>query len=107
MNPKKERTIDEYKKVGAMMRLYKTLGVKLATELSKVMPAAEMGKMRQAIDKVNSLSSRAEDNMFHDFPELESEYIDVFYGTTKMEPRNVLDAEMIERARQVANDLFQ
>ena len=38
---KKERNLDRYKKVGAMMRLFKTLGSDITVEASKVLPAKE------------------------------------------------------------------
>lgn len=104
---KKERTIDTYKRAGAMMRLYKTLGMKLVTELSEVLPAKETDRLLGILQKVDITCCRVEDCMFSDYPKLGHEYTDVFYGATNSEPRNELDAEIIKRAREAADALFK
>ena len=45
--------------------------------------------------------------MFEEHPEITDEYVDVFYGATTNEPRNELDAEMVERAKAFCKTLFQ
>ena len=45
--------------------------------------------------------------MFHDFPELPNDFIDVFYGEVDDDPRNEVDREQIELARKVADELFE
>lgn len=104
---KKERTLDVYKRAGAEMRLFKTLGAKLATDISKVMKSGDTDMLLRALDKVDIICSRAEDNMFRDFPDISSDYIDVFYGCTKNDPRNEVDAEMVSLAKEVADGLFE
>ncbi len=103
---KKERTLDEYKRAGCEMRLFKQLGTTLAVDISKVLSAADTDKFLKALSKVDEICSKAEESMFQDYPKLESEYIDVFYGSVKDEPRNELDAEIIQKARKAADDLF-
>ena len=101
---KKERNLDRYKKVGAMMRLFKTLGSDITVEASKVLPAKELtGILRKAA----ILCCRAEERMLSDYPELGHEYTDVFYGTTKGETRNEVDAEIIGIAKVAADELFK
>lgn len=107
MLPKKDRTIDEYKQAGAEMRLMKNLGTKLVVDISKVLPAAETDKLLRTLGEMDEVCSRAEDRMFHDHPELSNDYLSVFYGAINNTPRNSLDEEMIERARQVADELFE
>lgn len=107
MLPKKARTIDEYKTAGAMMRLYKTLGSKTCVAVSGVLSAADTDKLLRALSKIDEVCSKAEDNMFRDFPNLGDEYTDVFYGSTENQPRGSLDAEMIARARKAAEELFE
>ncbi len=106
MLSKKYRTMERYKKAGAKMRLFKTLGVKMITEISSVLSAADRYKLMCAMDKVDEICSKAEDNMFRDYPQLTGEYIDVFYGATDYEPRNDVDREIIEMAREAADELF-
>ena len=107
MYTKKDRTLDEYKQAGAKMRLFKQLGVTLAVDISKALSAGDTDKLLRALEKVDEICSRAEDNMFRDHPDLGSEYINVFYGDVFYKPRNELDAEMIERARAAADGLFK
>lgn len=107
MYTKKDRTLDEYKRAGGEMRLFKQLGATLSVDISKVLSAGDTDKLLRALEKVDEICSRAEDNMFRDHPDLGSEYIDVFYGNVFSEPRNELDAEMIERARAAADGLFK
>lgn len=105
MLKKTERTIEKYKKAGAMMRLYKTLGSKLMVEISGVLSAADQDKMMRAMRRIDEVSSNAEDNMFRDFPQLSDRCIDVFYGATDMEPRGEVDTEIIALSKEVADGL--
>ena len=88
MIQKNRRTVDTYMKVGAKMRLFKMLGTRTAVEISQVLSATDTQKLMRALDKVDEICSKAEDNMFRDHPDLTDEYLDVFYGSTEMEPRN-------------------
>ena len=45
--------------------------------------------------------------MFRDHPDLTDEYLDVFYGSTEMEPRNDVDRKVIAMAREAADGLFK
>lgn len=107
MYTKKDRTLDEYKRAGGEMRLFKQLGVTLAVDISKALSAGDTDKLLRALGKVDEICSRAEDNMFRDHPGIGDEHVDVFYGDVFYEPRNELDAEMIERARAAADGLFK
>lgn len=104
---KKDRTIDEYKQAGAGMRLFKELGAKLAVDMSGVLSAPDYDKLFRALRRIDEVCSRAEDNMFHDYPKLGNEYLTVFYGSTGGKPRNAVDEEIISRAKQVAGGLFE
>lgn len=107
MNTKKDRTLEEYKRAGSEMRLFKTLGSKVTVDLSKVLSAADTDKLIRALSKIDEVCCRADDNLFRDYPEVGNEYTDVFYGSVGAAPRNALDAEMIERARVTADELFK
>lgn len=107
MIQKNRRTVDTYMKAGAKMRMFKTLGTKMAVEISQVLSATDTQKLMRALDKVDEICSKAEDNMFRDHPDLSDEYLDVFYGTTEMEPRNEVDEKVIGMAREAADGLFK
>ena len=107
MLDRKERTLETYMEAGAEMRLFKTLGSKLAVDISKVLSAPDQDMLLRALGKIDRVCSRAEDNMFHDHPELSNQYIDVFYGSTDEEPRNDMDKKIIEMAKEAADGLFK
>ena len=104
---KKNRNMDEYKRAGAEMRLFKTLGSKLAGNISRVVSVSDYEIIRRALGKIAVVCSRAEDNMFHDYPELLNEYKDVFYGDVRAEPRNKVDEEIIGIAKKVCDEFFE
>ena len=104
---KKERTIELYKLVGAEMRLFRTLGGNLAIHMSQVLLSTDMDKFMRVLQKIDEVRSRAEDNMFHDHPEISNEYLDVFYGNFNGKPRNAVDAEVMEKAKEKADELFK
>lgn len=106
MLPKNKRTLEVYKTAGAEMRLYKTLGAKLMTDISRVLSAADQDILMRAMNKIDTVCSRAEENMFRDWPDLSGEHIDVFYGAVDYGTKHDLDAEMVRRAKQIADDLF-
>ncbi len=93
-------------KAGAMMRLYRTLGGKLLTEISGVLSAPDTDKLSRAMHKIDQVAFAAEDNLFRDYPELTDEYLDVFTGTTADEPGNDVDRKVIELAGEIADGLF-
>ena len=103
----KDRTIDVYKRAGAEMRLLKSILSKVTVDVSKVLTATETDKLIKELDRICSICSKAEDNMFKDYPDLSYEYTDVFYGALNYEPRNEVDAEIIETAKRVADELFK
>ena len=105
---KKERTIELYKLVGAEMRLFRTLGGNLAIHMSQVLLSTDTDKFMRVLQKIDEVRSRAEDNMFHDHPEVSNDYLNVFYGDLKHEPepRYGVRKEMA-KAKEAADVLFK
>lgn len=89
------------------MRLFKTLGARMITDISAVLSAQDQDKLMRAMDKIGEVCSHAEDNMFRDHPELSNNYVDVFYGSTDGGPRNDVDRRVLEMAREAADELFE
>lgn len=104
---KKERTLDLYKRAGSEMRLFKSLSADLMADISRVLSASDTDSMIRALRRIDEICSKAEDNMFRDYPNLGADYTNVFYGCVSEEPRNKVDAEIIERARKAADELFR
>lgn len=105
MNKKRNRTMDTYLKAGALMRLYKTIGAKVFATVGSVVSAADRAKLLRAMNGIDAVCSNAEDNMFRDHPHLPEQYINVFYGTTEVEPRNDMDRTIMAMAREIADDV--
>lgn len=55
MLQKNLRTIDEYKRAGAEMRLFKTLGSKLAVDISGVLSAQDSDKLLRALNRIDEV----------------------------------------------------
>ena len=104
---KSNRTIDEYKRAGAAMRLFRSVAGKALVDVSGVISSRDQDVMERAINIIEDICSHAEDKMFADFPRLPNDFIDVFYGEVDDEPRNEVDREQIELARKVADELFE
>lgn len=107
MMVKKNRTIELYRRAGAGMRLLKCVAGQVLMDVSGVLSSPDQDRMMRAIGVIDQICSRAEDNMFHDFPELSNDYLAAFYGDISDEPRNEVDREQIELARKVVDELFE
>ena len=107
MMAKKNRTIEVYRRAGAGMRLLKTVVGQVLMDISGVISSVDQDRFSRAIGLIQQVGSHAEDNMFHDFPELPNDFIDVFYGEVDDEPRNEVDRGQMELARKVADELFE
>lgn len=104
----RQRTIDDYKEAGAWMRLLKAVFGKTLIACSKVMRVKEYESPLWAAQKrIEQVCSRAEDNMFGDFPELGSKYIDIFYGVPCSRCRNDVDREQVELMIKLVKELFE
>lgn len=102
------RTLDDYKRAGAWMRLLKSVESRAFTECSKVLRKSDADKFHVVSDRISVISSRAEDNMFDDFPELNNDYLDVFYGDAGTGPfRTRVDSEQIELMIELVKELFK
>ena len=107
MLTKSNRTIDEYKLAGATMRLLRSVAGKALVDVSGVISSRDQDVLERAINRFEEVCSHAENNMFSDFPRLSNDHINVFYGEVDDEPRSEVDREQIERARKVADELFE
>ena len=103
----KERTMDKYVAAGASMRLLKEMGNKALIDASAVLSAKEQDMFINCLNRIDLICSRAEDNMLEDHPDLGGEFSDVFYGGLDDTPRTDLDREVMARAKETADGLFE
>ena len=104
---KNERTMEMYVEAGAYARLLSDVGVKTAVKLSRVLPAKDADRLVCLLNKIDEVISRADDQLFRDFPQLGHEGTAVFYGTLSQEPDCELDERMIDAAKAKAQALFE
>ena len=107
MKNRKAIPVEQYMKAGAMFRLTKELLMKLYAEKSPFFSAADRRRFDKALKAVNEVCSAADGRMFKEHPELSNDYLDVFYGDLDHEPRNTVDAGVIEMAREALDELFR
>lgn len=106
MLSRQDRTVEKYMRAGAAMRLFKTAYSEVITSLSEVMPKQDYEKVMRAMYKVDQVCSDTEDRMFREHPDLDNEYIDVFYGDLKNDTRNDVDKKVVQMAHEMSDRLF-
>lgn len=104
---KVNRSIEDYKKAGACMRLLKAILSKTHVECSEIMYVRDSDKFFALSHKVDRMCSKSEDDMFMKYPKLSSEYCDVFYGSPGNKSRNDVDQEQIDLMIEIVKELFK
>ena len=103
---KRERTIDDYKRAGAWMRLLKTVLAETYVNCGDVLSKNDCLIFDTVAKKVNTICSRAEDNMFKDHPELSNDALDIFYGSADCPARTDTDAEQVRLMHELIVKMF-
>lgn len=105
--PKKDRTIEQYKRVGARVRLCKATAGKAAVALGSILPSDEYAKVRRLLDLIDEICGIADGRLFHDHPEaMGKDYTRVFYGPLGGGNSSPTDDEVRMLAREYADELF-
>lgn len=100
------RTMELYKKAGAEMRLFKTLGANLAVDIAPLLKAEDRDRLDRIFEILSVVCDKVDASMFADYPELDHKYNKVFYGTTCQEPRDDLEKELFALAMEAVGELF-
>lgn len=78
---KEKITVEDYKVVGAQVKLMKGALSNIVRLLSgKVPKSLYMPRVYKMEEALRLLGSNLEDRMFHDYPDLPNEYLHTFYG---------------------------
>lgn len=101
------RTLDDYKRAGAYMRLLKAVLAETHVACGKVLRAKETDKFNTISRKVDAVCSDTEENMFYDYPQLDSRYCSVFYGSPDHGYRDDIDMEQIKLMIELVKELFK
>lgn len=107
MITRNKRKIEIYENAGAYMRLLKTVGTKAVVSISPLLHAKDTDKLLKALKTIDEICSKADSNMFSDYPSLGHEYVDVFYGDFDLTPRNDIDEKIRSMAKERADELFK
>lgn len=107
MDKKENRTFDRYKRIAAEMILFHNLGLDLVVTIQHVIPAAKIDKLQGAINNIDDVRSRTEDNMFKDIPNLNDDYLYVFYGFLSSTSTNHVKEEQVDLAKKILADIFE
>ena len=107
MLTKSNRTIDVYKNAGAAARLCKAVMATAVADLSDVLDARERERLCRAQMMLSLACDEANMRMFNDFPDMDLNHLDIFYGALIGEPISNIDTEIRELARLRAADLFK
>lgn len=91
----KHRTLEDYKRAGAYLRLLNSVFVDTFSNVCRVFPLKETGRLA-SIDKNVLVKFRcsAEERMWHDHPGLTPEHRHVFFGSPDVPPRDDVDLEV-------------
>ena len=106
MSNKTKRTMDMYVEAGAYARLLYDIVAKAATSLGQILPKKDVSKVWRILDDLSGVKSKADDQLFRDFPGIGDEGMSVFYGALTNGPYNKLDEQVIRTAKQKAMALF-
>lgn len=107
MDKKENRTLDRYKRIAAEMSLFHNFGLDLVVTIRHVIPAAKLYKLQDAINNIDDVRSRTEDNMFKDIPDLNDDYLYIFYGFLSSTSTNHVKKEQVDLAEKILADIFE
>lgn len=104
----KKKTPEMYKRIGAELRLLKSIGSKCFNELALIVPKKDVHKLGSALDKIDALCDDLENYMFRDFPELGKACWKTFSGSiVHYEPSDSTDKEIVTMAKEITDELFK
>lgn len=106
MSVEYDKSIEAYLRLGAEFRLFKSLEARIREDLGKITAPRYAVSLTRARHKYDQICSKMEDEMFYKHPELNDEYVQVFYGDVGNSPYDFRDRKMLELAKQIAIELF-
>lgn len=106
MYNKNERTMEVYVEAGAYARLLSDIGTKAAVAMSQILPAKETDRLVSLLHRFDEVKSKADNQLFRDFPDLGHEGTAVFYGTLSEDAEGGLEEDVIRTAKAKAAELF-
>lgn len=106
MVSKKERTMENYVKAGAAIRLLKEVYVNAVVEVSKILPVKNLRKFESFDTTLNTVSSLAEEQLYRDYPDLGKEGLHVFYGCMNTGRVDELDKKVVTEAKNEIEKMF-
>ena len=99
--------IEDYITAGAWARICKTVMSHTYIKLSEVMYAKDIDRWRSPEQKICGIISKAEDTMFDKFPDIGSEYVDVFYGGTQFTRASEVEIAVCRKMSHILLDMMR
>lgn len=101
------RSFNEYKRVGAMMRLLKDVLTTVKSNTEHMVTSEGKASLALAESEIEKVCTELACEMRNDYPNFPVIYdATVFYGTLNRKPLHSVDSEVIHMAKSVADDLF-
>lgn len=100
------RTIEDYKRAGAWLRLLKTILAETHVSCCDVLSKNDCMMFDTITKRVNAICSKAEDNMFKDHPELSNDALDIFYGSADCSTRTDTDDAQVRLMQELIVNMF-
>lgn len=104
---KKDRTMEKYVKAGASIRLLNDVYCNALVEVSKILPAKDMRLLEAFQTKLWIATSRCEEQMYSDYPDLGHEGTAVFYGDLGFKRHTKIDDQVLAEAKEQVKEMFQ
>ena len=101
-----DRSWNNLKKAGALMRLTKHALTSAIVQMDKCFPKKDSSKLNTALRLISEVCCIADDKAVDTFPEKEQETMCIFYGAINIEPRNETDKEVMEIARDFIKERY-
>ena len=103
---KKTRTLEDYKELGALLRLLYSVATDAEVFAGGMFPIKEMKKLTKLVDTLVQIKSDFDGKLFTDFPDIGKPGTHVFYGDLGREPMDDVDKDVMGLARAYVAALF-
>lgn len=97
-------SFDKFILAGAYARLCKDVLAKFYSYSGRVLPKNMVAPLRSAMNKIQTVTSNAEDRMYLIFPELNDEGKNVFYGAVGINRMSDIDRNVRKEMRRILEE---
>ena len=104
----KKATLDQYMDIGAQVKLIKAMMSNLMTMTAGTLPKTVYGNEFRSLERaMRNLSSKFEDRMFREYPELPDDYLKVFWGNMPRSTGDEMERDLAARMEKIIDGLIE